>query len=517
MSTTRTEPSPGAPSPAPSHSFRGEPTAPRIIVASHELPVALSPGTTRPASPVRSTCGGLVSGVHPVLEGRGGVWVGWPGGAHEGASPAPAHPGGPAGRTEAPYGLHAVDLTPDEIRDYDLGFANQVLWPVFHGLPDHSLIEAGYWPAYQEVNRKFAQEIASVHRNDDLVWVHDYHLLLVGRDLASFGVTRGVSFFLHTPFPPPELFFRIPWADEILAALADYDLVGFQTDRHVANFLACVRRLDPEPRLAAGQPVMSVSARIGGTTRRFRVGAFPIGVDYYEIAAAAGRDEVTARVRDLRRGLGRRRLLLGVDRLDYTKGVRHKLKAFAALLERHPEWQGEVVLHQIVIPSREGIPAYDQLKLEIEGLVGEINGRFSRPGWVPVQYRYRSLDREELLVHYRLADVAVVTPLEDGMNLVAKEFCAADVDERGVLLLSRFAGAAAQLSDGAILVNPWDEVGLAEVFHRALTLGPEERRQRMERLRATVRNEDVFRWAGSYLKAALAGAPREHAEAVLAH
>jgi trehalose 6-phosphate synthase/phosphatase len=484
-----------------------EPPPPRLLVASNELPWALESSGAHSPWQLRTTYGGLVSGLRPVLESRGGVWLGATGAASDGRPS-----GGVLIERDAPYSLRAIELDEAEIRDYERGFSNQVLWPMFHGLPDHSLIEADYWPVYGRVNRKFARELAELHREGDLVWVQDYPLLLVGRELRALGITAGVAFFLHTPFPPPELFFRIPWAEELLDALAAYDLVGFQTERHVANFLACIRRLDPDPELGAGHPVMTLGARFdGGALRRYRVGAFPIGVDFYDIARAAGEAEVTERVRALRRSLGERKLLLGVDRLDYTKGVRHKLKAFAALLDHHPEWQGKVVLAQVVIPSREGIPAYDQLKLDIEGLVGEINGRFSKPGWIPVLYRYRPLEARELLVHYRLADAMAVTPLEDGMNLVSKEYCAANVEQSGALVLSRFAGAATQLADGALMVNPWDELGLAEAFHRALTLEPEERRQRMERLRATVRNEDVFHWAGGFLKAALATLPGDGA------
>ena len=503
------------PLPETIQTLRGQPPSPRILLASNELPVALEQGGARAPWQLRATYGGLVSGIRPVLESRGGVWLGATGAASDGRPS-----GGPLIEREVPYQLRAIELDESEIRGYERGFSNQVLWPMFHGLPDHSLIESDYWPAYERVNRKFARELAMLHRDGDLVWIQDYPLLLVGRELRALGVTTGVSFFLHTPFPPPELFFRIPWAEQLLDALAAYDLVGFQTDRHVANFLACLRRLDPDPELGHDHPVMTLGARFnGGALRRYRVGAFPIGVDFYDIARAAAETEVGERVEALRRRLGERRLLLGVDRLDYTKGVRHKLKAFAALLERHPEWRGKAVLSQVVIPSREGIPAYDRLKLDIEGLVGEINGRFSTPGWIPIQYRYRPLEPRELLVHYRLADAMVVTPLEDGMNLVAKEYCAANVEHSGALVLSRFAGAAVQLTDGALMVNPWDELGLAEVLHRALALEPDERRQRMERLRSTVRNEDVFHWAGSFLKAALATLPGEgrRPEAPLPH
>lgn len=474
----------------------------RILVASHQLPVCVkraSPGTPWT---VRPTDGGLVRAVEPVLEARGGVWLGWPG--------MPREEGAPEGDlrmpdADLPFRLRAVALSADELRSYDAGIAAQVLWPIFHGLPDQSLIEPEDRVAYLRVNRKFAREIAAIHREGDHVWIHDHHLLEVGRELRNHGISSGLSFFLHTPFPPPELFFRIPWAEHILDSLLEHDLLGFQTPRHVANFLACLRRLDPNPEIGAGHPV-EMAATVGGRRRRFRVGAFPTGVDFYAIARSAASPEVTAAIEKELEAVDGHRILLGVDRLDYTKGVRHKLKAFATLLDRRPEWRGKVKLLQVVVPSRETIPAYERLKLEIERLVGEINGRFGKPGWVPVQYRYRCLSRTELICHYRLADTAVVTPLEDGMNLVAKEFCAADLEESRALILSRFAGAAAQLEDGAVLVNPWDEIGFAETLHRVLGLGREERRQRMERLRATVRNEDAYHWAATYLAAALAGA-----------
>ncbi len=473
----------------------------RLVVASSCLPVHLS--RTGPSAPweARTTIGGLVTALRAVLTSRGGVWVGWTGATEEKGAPVGGLSTATAGQDA--YDLRAVSLTSCEERDFYSGFCNQVLWPLFHGLPDHSLIEPPYWPAYQRVNRKFAEEVAAVHRDDDLVWVHDYQLLLVGEELRRLGVTRGVSFFLHTPFPPPELFFRLPWADRLLTALACYDLVGFQTDRHMANFLACLRRLDSDPVLRSGHPALAVEATVGGEPRRFQVGSFPTGVDFYALSAEAGSDEIDTLSAKLRDRLGDCRMLLGIDRLDYTKGVRHKLKAFANLLETHPEWQGKVVLLQVVIPSRETIPAYAAVKEEIEGLVGEINGRFSRPAWIPIQYHYRRVGETELLALYRTADTAVIVPLEDGMNLVAKEYCAANVDESGVLVLSRFAGAAAQLADGALLVNPWDEVDLAETLHRALTMPPEARREHMVTLRAMVRNEDIFHWAGSFLKAAI--------------
>jgi trehalose 6-phosphate synthase len=450
--------------------------------------------------------GGMVNALTPVLRARGGVWVGWCGVPLEELDSDSGEGLRRAGASE-PYALRPIDLTAKEVRSWYIGYANQVLWPVFHGLEEQSRTEPSFWPLYQEVNQKFARELAALHRPGDVFWIHDYQLLLVGEELRKLGIDRGISLFLHIPFPPPELFFRLPQAERILSALCDHDLIGFQAERHVANFLACLRRLDPKLRHGPPAPTYQTShpveAEIDGRPRRFDLGAFPIGVDYYELSAAAEEKTVERRVAELRRKLGDKRLLLGIDRLDYTKGIRHKLRAFGTLLERHPEWRGKVVLFQAINPCRESVPAYATLKAEIETLVGEINGVHASPGWAPIHYHYRPMDKTELLAHYRAADAAVVTPLEDGMNLVAKEYCATGSDE-GVLILSRFAGAAAQLADGALLVNPWDEEALAETLQRALTLDAEERRSRMDRLRAAVRNEDIYHWAGSFLKAAQA-------------
>ena len=496
----------------------------RLILALDRLPVTLGRSGGGDDWTVLPMSGGMINALSPVLRARGGVWVGWCGVPEEELGHwhdretklqqeldrgAERH-GEDAARRRS-ISLQPIELSAQEVRAWYSGYANQVVWPVFHGLEEQSRTEPTFWPTYQEVNQKFAAVLDEIHRPGDLIWIHDYQLLLVGQELKKRGVDRGTAFFQHIPFPPPELFFRLPQAERVLSALCDHDLIGFQTDRHVANFLACLRRLDPalgggpkEPNHHVSHPV---EAMIDERPRRFEIGAFPVGVDYYDLFGAAREAAVEQRAGELRRRLGTgRKVLLGVDRLDYTKGIRHKLRAFGTLLDRHPEWRQKVVLLQVINPSREVVPAYAELKREIETLVGEINGAHAAPGWIPIQYHYHPLDRTELLAHYRAADTALITPLEDGMNLVAKEYCAAGADD-GALVLSRFAGAATQLSDGALLVNPWDEEGLAEAIQRSLDLGVDERHDRMERLRAAVRNEDIYHWAGSFLKAAQATMP----------
>jgi len=502
----------------------------RLILALDRLPVTLGRSGGGDDWTVLPMSGGMINALSPVVRARGGVWVGWCGVPEEelghwhdrkqkleqelddasSADDSPDDASDDHTRRKS-LSLQPIELSANQVRAWYSGYANQVVWPVFHGLEEQSRTEPTFWPNYQEVNEKFAATLEAIHRPGDLIWIHDYQLLLVGEELKRRGVSRGVAFFQHIPFPPPELFFRLPQAERVLSALCDHDLIGFQTDRHVANFLACLRRLDPTlgggPREPSHHVSHPVEAVIDGRPRRFEIGAFPVGVDYYELFAASREEAVELRADELRRRLGNgRKVLLGIDRLDYTKGIRHKLRAFGTLLERNPDLRGKVVLLQVINPSREVVPAYAELKREIETLVGEINGAHAAPGWIPIQYHYHPLDRTELLAHYRAADTALVTPLEDGMNLVAKEYCAASSDD-GTLVLSRFAGAASQLADGALLVNPWDEEGLADAMHRALELDGDERRERMERLRAAVRNEDIYHWAGGFLKAAQATMP----------
>jgi trehalose-6-phosphate synthase len=285
----------------------------------------------------------------------------------------------------------------------------------------------------------------------------------------------------------------------LLDALLAYDLVGFQTTRDRRNFVACVQTLLPDVRFEGRSPVQTAITPRGPV----RIGSFPISIDYNAFLRAAADEAVAAKARELHALLPKRKLVLGLDRLDYTKGITLRLKAFQSLLERHPETHGQLSLIQVVVPSREDIPQYKAMKTEIEQLVGRINGAFARPGgWVPVWYEYRSLTRLELLAYYRAADIALVTPLKDGMNLVAKEYCACSIEEDCVLILSEFAGAAEQLGEGAILVNPYDVEGVGDALLLAHNMPWEQRASRMRALRRSIRRHDVFAWVGSFMHAA---------------
>jgi len=453
----------------------------RLIVVSNRLPFAFKRGKggqwrAEPGS------GGLVTALLPVLRNRGGTWVGWPGAAGKAREFSAALASAGAGTR---YRLAAVPLDAREVREFYLGFANEVIWPLFHDLPSLCNFEPAYWRAYCEVNRKYAKAVRRRAAPGDFIWVHDYHLMSLAVELHALDARLRVAFFLHIPFPAPDVFMKLPWRAPLLDALLDYDLIGFQTARDRRNFLACAQAL-------------------GREVRPERTGYFPISIDYNAFMRRAAGDDVAAKARELHQLLPRRKLVLGIDRLDYTKGIALRLRAFQDLLVRHPDMRGRVSLIQVVVPSREDIPRYREMKTEIEQLVSRINGEFARPGgWVPVWYQYRSLSRLELLAYYRAADIALITPLKDGMNLVAKEYCACSIEEDCVLILSEFAGAAAQLAGGALLVNPYDIRGVAEAIRLAHAMPAEERIARMRRMRRSIRSRDVFWWVDSFLGAAI--------------
>ncbi len=468
----------------------------RLIVVSNRLPVVLDNVNDRWQA--RPGSGGLVTALLPVLRDRGGMWIGWPGTSEERpgldeALAAVAHDTG--------YTLRAVPLSHEEVAGFYHGFSNEIIWPLFHDLHTLCNFDPAYWQAYTAVNQRYARVVAESTRPGDFIWVHDYHLMNVAAELRRAGHNSRLAFFLHIPFPPLDIFLKLPWRFHILRALLEYDLVGFQTLRDRRNFLECVRALFDDVGVRGKGQVLTL--RVNG--RELRIGSFPISIDYEAFERHAAGPEVEALAEELRRALPNRQLILGIDRLDYTKGIPQRLEALRHALARHPELHEHITLIQVVVPSRGDIPEYLDLKTRIERLVGEINGEFTRPGgWVPVHYVFRSLRRADLLAYYRAAQIALVTPLKDGMNLVAKEYCACSIEEDCVLILSEFAGAAAQMQNGALLVNPYDVEGVAEAIVRAFHMPADERRARMRRLRRGVRRQDIFWWVDGFLRAAIA-------------
>lgn len=463
-----------------------------MVVVSNRLPVTVS--KKGEGWQFQESTGGLVAAFGPILRRWGGVWVGWPGADSS---------DGLADELEAQskkigYNLKGVNLSPDEREKFYLGFSNEVIWPLFHDLQNFCNFNAEYMAAYKDVNKKFADAVAEMHKVGDYVWVQDYHLMDVARAMRAGGWDGSVGFFLHIPFPPPDIFLKLPWRRDILEAFLQYELVGFQTPRDQLNFVNCIEALFPDVTVRSVGAFQQLSS--GG--RIIRIGSFPISIDTQALIEQAASDDVTRRMEKIRARLPNRQFILGVDRLDYTKGIPSKLRAFRSALERFPNLHQRVSLIQILSPSREGIPRYHELKSEVERLVGRINGQFTDSGWVPIHYIYRNMEQADVLAWYRAADVALVTPLKDGMNLVAKEYVACKNQEPGVLILSEFAGSATQMRAGALLVNPYNLEEVAEAIHHALTMPEAERTKRLDRLKKNVKEEDIFWWVDSFLRAA---------------
>ncbi len=460
----------------------------KLIVVSNRLPVTVLREGDR--LEVRASSGGLVTALRPVVQSSDGYWVG---GAGTEQKPEVESLLKKSGRDNG-FHLIPVFLDEEERINFYRGFCNEIIWPLFHDLQSRCNFDPTYWKAYLSVNQRFAREVARVASKGSLIWVHDYQLMLAGLFLRKLGVRSKLGFFHHIPFPPPDIYEKLPWREEILRALLEFDVVGLQTPRDLRNFGNCVRRLLPEVKLhrRAGNLVAHIQRR------RIFIGSFPIGIDFDEFHHEAGLPRVTESVERLHEDLPSRQIVLGVDRLDYTKGIPERLRAFQYLLSSHPELRGRITLIQVVVPSRQSISGYKELKQDIERLVSQINGKYGGPDWVPVHYIHRHLTRHRLLVFYRAADVALVTPLKDGMNLVAKEYCAAQVHKKGVLVLSEFAGAAAQLRGGAILVNPYHLEKVAAAIYEALIMDPHDRKAAMGRLRRRIRAANVFRWCEAF-------------------
>ena len=469
----------------------------RLIVVSNRLPVVLK--KKKPMNyTIKPSSGGLVTAFVPVLKRRGGLWIGWAGTYfEEGVDLRKLLLENPP---DPDYTLSPVEITLQEYDRYYKGFSNEVLWPLFHNLSSYCNFLPEYYDAYKRVNERFSQTILKDLKTEDFVWVQDYHLIPVAEYLREEKVGNTLGFFLHIPFPPAETFQRLPYRGEIIRALLAYDLVGFQTPGDRQNFLDAVGLL------AEGAAVSDASlqvATIRTKERTCRAGVFPISIDFDEFSGEAKTPEVQEKVEVIREEYRGKTLILGIDRLDYTKGIPERLRAYRLLLDENPDLCEKVILLQVMVPSRGDIGEYADLKNEIERLIGEINGRFSRLGWIPVQYSYRSLGRQELLAYYQAAGIALITPLKDGMNLVAKEYCAAHNDEEGVLILSEFAGSICQLQEQALLVNPFDENSIVKAIRTALDLDPGEKRERMRKLRENVRRYDIYWWVDTFLRQAV--------------
>ena len=436
--------------------------------------------------------GGLAVGVYDALKETGGMWFGWSGEV--------VGPGAPTLRIEerGAVTFATISLTRRDYDQYYRGFSNATLWPAFHYRSDLMQYDRHDFDGYRRVNAWLAQQLLPLLRPDDLIWVHDYHLIPFAETLRQAGVANRIGFFLHIPFPAAQLLVAVPQHAELIRALCCYDLVGVQT---AADFRALADYVTHE----AGGTVEADATRVYGTLRAYgrmlRAGAYPIGIYPDEIAAAAAAGSRRRAMQTFRRTLRDRKLVTSVDRLDYSKGLVERFRGFEKLLELSQALRRRVSFVQIAPPTRSDIHSYQQVRQQLEAEAGRINGRFAELDWTPIRYLYRQYERPLLASLFRASDVGYVTPLRDGMNLVAKEYVAAqDPDDPGVLVLSRFAGAAQQMEDGALIVNPFDALGMAEALDRALNMPAAERRERYEGLMAGLRRNNVSVWRDDFLR-----------------
>lgn len=470
----------------------------RVIIVSNRLPIVVSKDN-QDNWKIEPGSGGLVTALAPVLKNRGGTWIGWPGTVEEDLVPDIGQLLKTA-KKDSGYRLKPVLLTSQEREYFYKGFSNEVLWPLFHDFQSYCNFDPKYWEYYKSVNRKYAEVVDQNSGGNDFIWVHDYHLIYVAKYLREVANHSILGFFLHIPFPPLDIFLKLPWRFQILRALLEYDLVGFQTMRDRRNFVQCIRTLMKNVHIRGKGQVLTCQFE----GKEIRIGTFPISIDFNEFNNLAKSEEVADGAWYLHESFPNQKIILGVDRLDYTKGILEKLNAFRNALEHYPELREKVILVQVLVPSRRSIPMYANLKEEIERLVGEINGQFTTHGWVPIHYMYRSLSGTDLISYYRTAEVLLVTPIKDGMNLVAKEYCASNLEQTGVVILSEYAGTVSQFYRNALVVNPYDIEGVADTILEAVGMSPDQRKLRMKKLRQSVKKADIFWWINSFLLAAIA-------------
>jgi trehalose 6-phosphate synthase len=473
-----------------------------FVVVANRLPVDLErlpDGTTA----WKRSPGGLVTALEPLLRRRRGAWVGWPGVVDD----AVDEDDEPIALDELQ--LHPVRLSADDVAEYYEGFSNATLWPLYHDVIVKPIYHREWWERYVDVNRRFAEATSRAAAKGGTVWVQDYQLQLVPKMLRTLRPDLTIGFFLHIPFPPVELFMQMPWRTEIIEGLLGADLVGFQLAGGAQNFLFLSRRLVGANTSRGAVGVRSRFGEVELGSRTVRVGAFPISIDSGALDHAARDRNVRHRAREIRAELGNpRKILLGVDRLDYTKGIDVRLKAFSELLAEGRAKRDDTVLVQLATPSRERVESYQILRNDIERQVGHINGEYAEVGHPVVHYLHRPVPREELVAFFVASDVMLVTPLRDGMNLVAKEYVACRSDLGGALVLSEFTGAAAELRQ-AYLVNPHDLEGVKDAIEAAMNQPVEEGRRRMRALRRQVLVHDVDRWARSFLDALAEANPHD--------
>ncbi|MGB3830089.1 MAG: trehalose-6-phosphate synthase [Ornithinimicrobium sp.] len=472
-----------------------------LVIAANRLPVDRVVHEDG-SSEWRTSPGGLVSAMEPVMKSRRGAWVGWAGETGVSSEPFQTHEG---------LTLHPVALAGHEVSAYYEGFSNTTLWPIYHDAITDPAFHRSWWATYRTINERFAQKIAAIAAPEATVWVHDYQLQLVPALLREMRPDVRIGWFNHIPFPPVELFAQLPWRTALLRGLLGADFLGFQKGNDANNFIRACRRLLGAT--SKGEVITwqgSADGGLGAGPRTVRAAAVPISIDFSDLEELAMSPAVMERASQIRASLGDpKTVMLGVDRLDYTKGIRHRLRAISELLDDGAIDASDSAMVQVASPSRERVEAYKRLRTQVEGMVGRINGEYANIGQTPVHYLHHSYPREEMAALYQAADVMLVTPLRDGMNLVAKEYVTCRHDLGGALVLSEFAGASEELGS-AYTCNPHDIAGLKRTILTAVRDDPGVRRRRMRTMRRRVRKHDVHAWASLYLEA-LAHAPHRSA------
>lgn len=465
----------------------------RLIIVSNRLPfnASVGEGVVR----LLPSAGGLVTGLSSYLGMiaaghqplREYLWIGWPGSTIE-----EQYRESLEAKALEEYRSYPICFTEQQMENFYNGFCNKTLWPLFHYFPPYATYQEEYWKQYKEVNESFCRQLVRIVKRDDIIWIHDYHLMLLPALLRKHLPNNPIGFFLHIPFPSFEIFRLLPgrWRKEILEGLLGADLVGFHTYDYTQHFLQCVLR------------ILGFEHQLGSISLPDRVAVaetFPMGIDFEAYSTALSIPEVRREYDEVRKTFSGVKVILSVDRLDYTKGIHHRLEAFEMLLASNPRLQGSVVLVMIVVPSRVGVGEYEQMKKQIEEMIGKINGRFGSVGWTPVIYQFKQYGFGSLTALYNASDVALVTPLRDGMNLIAKEYIASQAEKKGVLILSEMAGAAKELGE-AIIINPNNREEIAAAMKEALEMPVEEQIRRNQIMQHRLRRYDVIRWANDFLQ-----------------
>lgn len=455
----------------------------KTIIVSNRLPVKISQEDGK--FEYKPSEGGLATGLGSIYKEGDNIWIGWPG------MPVPkSDHQKEITKHLKKESMKPVFLTTGEIEDFYEGFSNETLWPNFHYFNQYIVFDEDMWKAYQKVNKKFAKAIAEVLEPDDTLWIHDYQLLLLPALIREQAPKASIGFFLHIPFPSYESFRLLPWRRELLEGMLGADFLGFHTYDDMRHFLSSVNRL-------AG--LGNSNGQINVDNRKIMVDALPMGIDYEKYANSAASPETLAREVRYRTSVGDQKLVLSIDRLDYSKGIPQRLKAFDLFLQENEEYRGKVSLLMVVVPSRDSVGKYKELKEEVDLLVGRINGNYARLNWTPIHYFYRSFPLHALSAFYRMAEVAMVTPMRDGMNLVCKEFIASKLDRKGVLILSEMAGASKELSD-AILINPNDINELVKAIKKALTMPVKKQVAAMTQMQKSLQRYNIHHWVNLFME-----------------